>query len=98
MTLGNMLPTAACPLWVISGSKTLHFDVRFTLQSGHVRRNGLCQLWPNSGHGALFDHLVRDGHYPWWHLDAEHSRRLKVDDETRIWSIAAPAGRRAWPP
>src|SRR5262245_54922686 len=35
----------------------------------------------NSGHDALLDHLVRDGHYPWWHLDAERSRRLKVDDK-----------------
>jgi hypothetical protein len=29
----------------------------------------------------LFDDLVRDGDYTWRHLDAEHSRRLKVDDE-----------------
>src|SRR5262245_55588433 len=27
----------------------------------------------------LFDHVVRDGDYPWRHLDAEHSRRLDVD-------------------
>src|SRR5262249_61287533 len=30
---------------------------------------------------SLFDHFVRDGHYPWRQLDAEHSRRLYVDDE-----------------
>src|SRR5262249_9635319 len=30
---------------------------------------------------SLFDHFVRDGHYPWRQLDAEHSGRLKVDDE-----------------
>src|SRR5262249_22260774 len=29
----------------------------------------------------LFDHFIRDGDYPWRHLDAEHSRRLEVDDE-----------------
>ena len=29
----------------------------------------------------LFDHLVHNGDYPWRHLNAEHSRRLKVDDE-----------------
>jgi hypothetical protein len=30
---------------------------------------------------SLFDHLVGDGEHPWRHLDAERSRRLKVDDE-----------------
>jgi hypothetical protein len=29
----------------------------------------------------LFDHLVRDGQQPRRDLDAERSRRLKVDDE-----------------
>src|SRR5262249_40833526 len=26
-------------------------------------------------------HLVGNGKHPWWHLDAERSRRMKVDDE-----------------
>jgi len=27
------------------------------------------------------DHLVGDREQPWWHLEAERSRRLKVDGE-----------------
>jgi hypothetical protein len=29
----------------------------------------------------LLDHLVGDGEHPWWHLDAERSRHLQVDDK-----------------
>jgi len=33
--------------------------VRFTPESGHVRRTRPCLLWANSGHGPdLFDHLI----------------------------------------
>src|SRR5450631_2463087 len=32
----------------------------------------------------LFDHLVSDREQPWRHLDAERSRRLKVDDELEL--------------
>ena len=34
--------------------------------------------------GSLFDHLVGDGEHPWRHLDAEGSRRMKVDDELEL--------------
>jgi hypothetical protein len=30
---------------------------------------------------SLFDNLIGDREHPWRHLDAERSRRLKVDDE-----------------
>jgi hypothetical protein len=36
-------------------------DVRFTPESGHVRRNYGCPLRANSGHLTPFDHLVRTG-------------------------------------
>ena len=35
--------------------------VRFTPESGHVRRNYRCPLWAKSGHLTPFDHLVRAG-------------------------------------
>ena len=34
--------------------------------------------------GRLFDHLVGDGEHPRRHLDAEGSRRLKVDDKLEL--------------
>src|SRR6202011_2863439 len=34
-----------------------------------------------AANSTLLDHLVGDGEHPWRHLDAERSRRLKVDDE-----------------
>jgi hypothetical protein len=33
---------------------------------------------------SLFNDLVGDGEQPWWHLDAERSRSLKVDDKLEL--------------
>jgi hypothetical protein len=43
---------AGRPLWVKSDSRALQVDVRFTLESGHVRCTSSCLLWANSGHHA----------------------------------------------
>jgi hypothetical protein len=51
MTLGNMLPTAACPLWVKSGLMQRSKNKRYSITSSARarRRNG---VKPN-----VFDHL-----------------------------------------
>jgi hypothetical protein len=38
------------PLWVISGHPGSPRDVRFTLNSGHVRRNSACPPTARSGY------------------------------------------------
>jgi len=45
--------------------------------------------------GASFDHLVGDRKYRRRHLDAEHSRRLQIDDEIELgrlqhWQVDRP--------
>ena len=45
--------TFTCPLWVKADIRTAKHHVCFTLESGHVRCNGLCLLWANSGHRGI---------------------------------------------
>jgi hypothetical protein len=55
--------------------------VRFTLESGHVRRTSLCLLWANSGHCALFDHLVGASQYRRWQGETKRLSSLEIDYE-----------------
>ncbi len=45
-----LMSLGLCPLWVKTGVKTLHFDVRFTPESGHMRRKKECPIWAKCGH------------------------------------------------
>ena len=73
MTLGNMRADGVrCPLLSNNG------------QSVAVpRMSAMCQKQTHAPQQtvSLFDHLIGDGEQPLRHLDAERSRRLKVDDE-----------------
>ena len=55
--------------------------VRFTPKSGHVQCKEGCPLCANSGHCALFDHLVGAREHRVRHTDSEHLSGLLIDDQ-----------------
>ena len=52
-------------------------------ESGHVRCNSVCPLCANSGHRALFDHLVGTGEQRRRYGEAEQPRGLGVDHQLK---------------
>lgn len=48
---------------------------------------------PKRTFGASFNHLVGDGKHRRWHLDAEHSRRLQIDEKLELGRFQRPEGR-----
>src|SRR5262249_21972808 len=81
---------ALCPLWVNRFTSTSRWrprNVRFTPNSDRTlalqRNAALChkQTYAAQQKAPLFDHLVGEQLQRVGHLDAEQSRRLRVDDE-----------------
>ena len=66
--------------FVTSALARLPRHVRFTPESGHGI-NSACPLCANSGHCALFDHLVGAREHRVRHTDSEHLSGLLIDDQ-----------------
>src|SRR4030095_14240435 len=64
-------------------------------QSTRLNSTSVSALGQKRTFARSFDHLIGDGDHPWRHLDAERSRRLKVDDELEFgrlqhWQVGGP--------
>jgi hypothetical protein len=55
MFMRNLFEQCDVRFWVKSDISQRARHVRFTLKSGHVRCDGPCPLWANSGHGVGLD-------------------------------------------
>jgi hypothetical protein len=67
-------------------------NVRFAPENGHVQCDSPCLLWAKSGHSII--HSIKSSAMessPWRHLDAEFSRRLKVDSAAYYFRAFASA-------
>jgi hypothetical protein len=68
--------------------------VRFTPKSGHVQCTGLCLLWANSGHGALFDHLVGNQQKVTTNCQTKRFSRLQIYYQLELsWLLYRQSGR-----
>src|SRR5215831_4454991 len=68
--------------------------VRFTPESGHVQCKRPCLLWANSGHRALFNHLIGGIEEPIRNRQGECLSGLEIDHELELgWLLHRQIGR-----